>query len=378
MTILRSWWDLPGPHGFVLDVLDALEDGFSVILALPPGAPDGLHDSIIAELDSRGTLRWREIDIFGSKSIAQLMSEELIPLARRSPRPLGDEIVFDPGLSATAIYVTGLTEDNRFREFAAFFADFLHGVRRTKTPRKVPRLIFNLPYGLLKHPKIEAGPGVVKILEWVGRVNPSDMYLYVATRMQGRRGPGPTNLYERIVFEFAGWDPGLADELSNWADDDLLEPRRGLEDLASQWDRTVLAWREGTQDLFGARKVNHILYHIAANDSDEINHRLWRAHIAEVFPWLEEMRLHLLDQFRNEIKLPHILQTNEVIQDARLLEIGQLYWNLKYSAGLPDQRLTLVQLCRRARNDLAHRRPVNTARLRQLEREWKQLIKSER
>jgi len=368
-----SWWDLPGPNGFVGDVLNALEDGCSVILALPPSAPDGLHDSLVTELDGRGTLRWRTVDLAGSKKIAQAMADELIPLARRSPRSLGDEIVLDPGLRTTVIHITGISENNRFREFAAFFAEFLSGVRKAKAQRGVPRLIFDLPHGLLRDPKIEANPNAVRILEWTGRVSPSDMHLYVGSQMQGRQGPGPTNLFERIVIEFAGWDPRLADELIKWNDDDLLAPQRRLEALAVDWSRTRLAWQEGTQDWFGARKLGHILYHLAIDDHEEINRRLWRAHVAEIFPWLEEMRVYLIDQFFGEIRLPHVLQTEEVINDASLLEIGQLYWNLKYSAGLPDWRLSLVDLCRRARNDLAHRRPVDTVRLRRLEHEWKKL-----
>jgi hypothetical protein len=140
----------------------------------------------------------------------------------------------------------------------------------------------------------------------------------------------------------------------------------------------MLSWQEGTQDSFGAREVNHILYHIANDDEDEVNHRLWRAHVAEVFPWLEEIRMHLIDHFRGDIKLPHELQTNEIIEDPNLLEIGQLYWNLRFSAGLPEYRLGLVNLCRRARNDLAHRRPVGTRRLRQLESEWRQFHASQK
>jgi hypothetical protein len=374
MMFRGSWWDLPGPRGFILDVLDALEDGSSVILALPPSVPDGLYDSLIAELDDRGTLRWRAIDIAGPKRIAQLMADELVPLVRRSPRSLGDEIVYDPGLGTTVVSVTGLNETGRFREFAAFLAEFLSGVRKVRTTRRFPRLLFSLPHSLLRDPKIEASPNIVRILEWKGRVSPSDMHLYVATRMQGRHGPGPTNLYERIVVELAGWDPKLADELCRWNDDDLLGPQQQLQALAVEWDKATLGWREGTQDSFGARQVNHILYHITNDHDDEVNRRLWRAHVAEIFPWLEEIRMHLIDRFRNEIRLPHMLQTNEIIEDPNLLEIGQLYWNLKYSAGLTEDQLNLVNVCRRARNDLAHRRPVRTLRLRQLETEWKQSL----
>jgi hypothetical protein len=92
--------------------------------------PDGLHDSLIAELDDRGTLRWRVIDIAGSKKIAQLMADELIPLARRSPRALGDEIVYDPGLSTTVVSVTGLNE-TRFKSLPPSWRNFFRGFARS-------------------------------------------------------------------------------------------------------------------------------------------------------------------------------------------------------------------------------------------------------
>jgi hypothetical protein len=58
------------------------------------------------------------------------------------------------------------------------------------------------------------------------------------------------------------------------------------------------------------------------------NRRLWRAHVAEIFPWLEEMRVYLIDQFRDDIKLPHVLQTEEVITDRAEYNIN------RYSTGL--------------------------------------------
>jgi hypothetical protein len=375
MTAKGSWWDLPGPHSFVMDVLDALEEGCSVILGLPPNAPAGLHDNLIADLDARGTLYWHTVDIAGSKKIAQLLADDLIPLARRAPRSFADEIVSDIGLRTTVIYLTGIDDHDRFREFAAFFAQYLDCVRKTKSKRAIPRLIFDLPYTLLRDPRIEADSSTVRMLEWTGRVGPSDMHLYVGTRMPGRHGPGPTNLFERIVVEFAGWDPKLAEELSQWSDSDLLNPKERLQELAIDWGRTTLAWQDGTQDLLGGRRLSHILYHIVVRDYEEINKRLWRAHVSEVFPWLEELRVHLIDQFRDSIRLPHVLQTDDIIEEATLLEIGQLYWNLKNLARLPDSSLALVDLCRRARNDLAHRRPVATHRLQRLEQEWKHLEK---
>src|SRR4051812_4272968 len=107
MMLGGIWWNLPGPHGFVCEVLDALDAGASVILALPPGMPDGVHESMLSETDQRAVLRWRVVDIAGDKKIAQSMVDELIPLARRTPRALAEDIVRDPGLSATVVHVTG-------------------------------------------------------------------------------------------------------------------------------------------------------------------------------------------------------------------------------------------------------------------------------
>src|SRR5262245_8591426 len=121
MILGGSWWALPGPQGFVMEVLDVLEEGCSVILALPPNTPAGLHDSLISDLDVRGTLSWRNVDLASPKTIAQVLADELIPLTRRAPRAFAEDIVADPGLRNAVIYLTGLTDHERFREFSAFF-----------------------------------------------------------------------------------------------------------------------------------------------------------------------------------------------------------------------------------------------------------------
>src|SRR4051812_7960370 len=95
------WWSLPGPHSFVLDVVDALEAGSSAILALPPTTAAGLHASLIANLDLRGMLEWRTVDLSGPGRIAQVLANQLIPLARRPPRAFANDIALDAGLQAT-------------------------------------------------------------------------------------------------------------------------------------------------------------------------------------------------------------------------------------------------------------------------------------
>lgn len=366
----RSWWNLPGPGGFVSGILDALEAGFSVILALPPGTPDGLEESLIAETDTRALLHWREVDLSGAKKIAQAMADELIPLARRPPRALAEDIVRDSGLSTTVIHITGLDDGLRFKEFAAFLAEFLKGVRRLAETIRRPRLIFSLPQSLLGQIEIESANDAIRLFAWHNRVAPSDMHLHVAMQMRGRHGPGPTNLYERIVIELAGWDPKLANEICTWPNEVLLEPLSRLKELASAWDRGGREWREGTLDQFGPRPLGHILSHVASGDLSEVDRRLWRAHIVEVFPWLEEIRLTLVDLFRDHIRTPHINQYNDVIDDPSLLEIGQLYRNLRESRTFPAEDLAFVKLCKMARDDLAHRRPVSPVDLRRLAREW--------
>jgi hypothetical protein len=368
------WWSLPGPHSFVLDVVDALEAGSSAILALPPTTPAGLRASLIANLDLRGMLEWRTVDLSGSGRIAQVLASQLIPLARRPPRAFANDIALDSGLRTTVIHVSGIELETRFTEFAAFFAEFLSCVRHiAKSKRAAPRLIFDLPQALLGDSRIGSDRDIVRMFEWRGRVRPSDVQLYVSTRMHGRNGLGPTNLFERIVVEFAGWDGSMADQLCKWPDADLLHPYAGLQRIARAWEHRSLSWKAGTEDMFGGRRLSHILHHVSIGDSQEITKRLWRAHVSEVFPWLEEMRAALIDCFRDSITLPHVSENNEVINDADLLEIGQLYWNLRYLSRLPDARLQLVFLCRLARNDLAHRRPVDTQRLRSLEQEWRSM-----
>jgi hypothetical protein len=370
MRLEDLWWRLPGPRGFLDEVARNLEAGRTVVLCVPPGQAAGLEGALMALVHDETSLAWKRLDFSPTGTFAEVAAEALIPLVRRPPRALPADIARDDGLRTAVLFVTGIQGRERFREFAVFLAGFLAEVARRDSARS-PRLVFSVPQDTLEHQSLPVCNDIAGTVAWRGRVASADMQLFAAALMRGRPLFGPTMLYERVVGELAGWDPAFACELAEWAEPDLLEPWSALLKRAESWDARPVAWSNGSLDALGCRALEHTLNVVSRNDEEEIQRRLWRAHLAEIFPWLEELRLEFLIDFRSELKLPHLDQRGNQIDDIDALELSQIYWNLRHAANVPQQRLAALSLCRDIRHDLAHQRPISAMRLMRLENWWR-------
>jgi hypothetical protein len=368
MRLQDLWWRLSGPRKFLDEILEHLVSGRSVMLGIPPRAALGLEAELRAVIHDDTPLVWKWVDLGAPGEVTRLAAEALIPAERRPQRPRPSDIARDRELRSTVVAVNGIEVPQRFTEFASFLVLFLEEAVKHESS---PRLVFRIPAESLGRtlPKIVGKRGA--IVEWKDRMTPPDMLVYAASLRRGRAALGPTMLYERLIIELAGWDPELAGELATWEPVSLLEPWDGLAALANGRPRRDPTWEEGTMDGIGRRRIEHALSAVTRGAEAEISRRIWRAQLAEVFPWLEELRLEMVKAFRPEIRLPHDDGYGNRIENADDLELGHLYYNLSRLAKVKEERLKWLTLCRDIRHALAHQEPASAAQLLRLDRWWR-------
>src|SRR5262245_25866160 len=130
MRLDDLWWHLPGPRGFLEDILRHLNAGRSVALAIPPGRAPGLESALMALVHDETALAWKRLDLSPGGTIPDVAADALIPLLRRPPRALPADIPREESLCSAVLFVTGITRRERFQEFAVFLSSFLLEVGR--------------------------------------------------------------------------------------------------------------------------------------------------------------------------------------------------------------------------------------------------------
>jgi hypothetical protein len=114
---------------------------------------------------------------------------------------------------------------------------------------------------------------------------------------------------------------------------------------ASGPDRTNQAqWENGLCDLFDG----NAFVRLEACHPLELRHRIWRAQVAVLFGWLEEIRLAFVE------RIAPALQNSSA--DPSNWEWSELSQRLHES--VPREHQQFAERCRRLRNRLAHRHPV--------------------
>jgi len=232
-----------------------------------------------------------------------------------------------------------------------------------------PMIVLNVPPGIV----FEATGR--SLITWRGRARRLDTALYVATVMRERTGgPLRDGFIEAVVVEMAGYDPRLADTLAEATDDELLDVVKLLQRLAAEGPTAagVPSWQAGTLDDWDGRPFVHSLLLAANDDVPALERRLWRAHVAMIFPWLEEVRLVLIDHYRRYLKVPAILHNGDKIETADDFEFGPLLYELR-KHGIPGGERHFIQLCRDMRHMIAHREPVGREHIRKVEIAWSAL-----
>ena len=227
-----------------------------------------------------------------------------------------------------------------------------------------------------------------------GALDPEEMKAYVAMRMIGRRGPGSTELTQRLVAEFAGFDAGFAEELMLLSEHDLLNLPHSLAVVAHRLPTPDAVWRDSNLEAGSVAEINggihaHVLHewHLASHDGPmkdaatrAMTSRYWRASLSALMPWMEERRHQIIDVLRGALDA-HLAPTGGVRRRAtanqnKVIEvpIAELECNdivqMKFDRPHPlvvkspaeQSALYVCSMVTKVRNDLAHLKcPAPTA-----------------
>ncbi|MFN3260762.1 MAG: hypothetical protein ACE37J_09395 [Pikeienuella sp.] len=210
---------------------------------------------------------------------------------------------------------------------------------------------------------------------------------FAAARASGRSGPAllvvdpPSGLGEPAGALLASWRTGLRrGDLVIWAEEHLPAAREGVAaDVAVALAVDLCGWRldlgaafvqASLEDLADpvawlSRRAERPIFSgeapcplalLAEERSKELHQRIWKAQLMSLFPELESSRLAIVETYRVRLHVDeHLLGLG--VRSIEEIEFGALRFQLRRSLSRPEaDRLDALT---RARNALAHRKPVD-------------------
>jgi hypothetical protein len=290
--------------------------------------PDGLDDALEEALQLSHKLRVLDYQA-GCHPLSALSDAFDVDL--RSARSLAE----DTRASGKALLLRGLDAASSIQWDTTLRA-FMSGRNRTRYSA-----LIILTIGPGEAPMLQACGAVIQ--PWQGVISRADAMLVALSALRHTRNHLRDRLAIEVAVALCGWDlAGVADEAERRARSgaDLFTIPLGK---ATAADREK--WEDGLCDLFdGVPFVKPAACHPLV-----LRHRVWRAQVAVLFGWLEEIRLAFV---------------RGIAPALRVKEADLSNWEWSDIAHNLEGRITrnhqeFAERCRRVRNRLAHREPVS-------------------
>lgn len=349
-------WNMPGPRRFVDAAVRDVMDAGCVIVEVPERLHVGFAHAFAVAIQHQDVHVLRRLDVSDVTATppGDQIARHSLPPGVSAGVSAARDLVVNPDLEYELLWVEGFTRST-WRSWDIFLRAFAR-------ERAVSRLAE--PYALA----IAVPPGMVNarddvpVRRWTGALRRADTALFVAETMIGRETGLDPRVAEDIVTELTGWNLPLAKRFGTQPDDVLADPIPWL------YDHIHLAPDVPVEEWNG-RPFTCALTLAARNEHAVLRHRLWRAHLGSVFPILEEIRIDAAQRHQNRLarNLPWTTPWHETLHDPEQLELAHIL-NLIHDYLAADERERLVT-CKRMRNQLAHRAPVDATDLRQIARQ---------
>lgn len=348
-------WRLPGPHGYIEDVMRALRDGFNVVSAIPISCVTGLGEAINISLSNDGWVVGGHFHAGDSNPLNELYAWLDIAdqgLTRRSIPTLIQGMV-----PASVVIIEGI-QHRHWADWKQLLTGYEAASRNT--PRSERPLLLAIVEGV-SEADIGRELAALKIFTWQNVVGEFDVMLYVLEqfRSAGRKS-SKNRLIARIIARLALWDFDLASELALMDDRRLFEPLDCLRTVAETLvmpNGFCARWESGGMMQFDDVPLMHPYLLLADSAKHELfRRRLWEALAGELLPVIETKRHYWAQEMRAIIR-PPILLGDQVFNDIDELEIGQLAFLAK-QRNLRSPIRQGTDTLRRYRNKLAHMEPL--------------------
>lgn len=360
----RYWWSLPGPNGFVTEVVANLRAGRHAVVLLPRHAPPELAVAVAAGVAQDAGWVWSRVPVAadgGAAAIGRAL------LGGVTTTPLA-ELVAHPTLRGRILWldVPDATDWAEWRAFAAAFAAATEPLAVIDRP-----LLLLCVTGLA--PADWPDPGrTLGVCPWYERLDDLDMQQWASYLLRPLAlTPVERRLRRELLVALAGFDPLCAHWLSTGTLEELLAPHTLLSAFAARrgWLEAAPApgdWAAGACDRINGQDLVHLAALCTATDyAAQGEERLWRAQVTVFFPLIEQLRKRLVARYGKYLRLPHTLPDGREIHQPEDLEIGPLNFLLG-NAPISWSRSELLTRLSALRNALAHLTPMGARELREL------------
>lgn len=352
-------YSLPGAASFFSEIVDALRDGTSMVVA----APKTIAESLTAALETRLSEDWRitgPLAPNGGSPIDE-MWEALGIENRNEIRRSAAQIV--AAIEWKQVVIVSTVEGKYWPEWKQFICEYAEASRAVPELSRTQLIVITA--GIPKS-SLPSRAAALKQFLWDGVVGEADVISYImqSWRQGGRRIDPKAKLIGQIITRLGLWDFDLVDWLLGVNPRDLFEPikllQRASEELPSLCP-TASSWEMGGVAHVDGEDCVHSLWLFHCGDpNDELSMRLWAAQAAQLLPALELQRRSIARRMKQaRLCLPMIID-GEKVYDPIHLEIGPLFHQARLNR-LPRDIIQAAERCWETRNKLAHLQTLSAA-----------------
>lgn len=367
---MQLWWELPGPSGFLEEIVTAASEGLSVLIPWPPNAPSGLGEAAKDKFDAETSCRIEIFDVstFGPEETPTIgLCQRLLGFGNLASGFNIRALVTASELEDCVIWIRGFTPSS-YKRWELFLRNYIMERQKHQDFRS-PVFCVQVPANSV----IGIGEEFMKHTVWRNRVSRLDMTIYVGLKASTKNWTGlERHLLLAIVVELSIADPSLADNLLKAKETILYAPWELLNSYSNERLQSKTGWRFGTVQERDGETLEHSACLVARGKIYEVQRRIRRAQIAEILPVLEEIRLAFADHLAGILEVPFTLKYGAYekrISYREDMEFGDIIHQVR-GTGLPKSEWSLLNLCRRIRNQIAHGEIVPRSEVIELWEKW--------
>ncbi|MBF0400590.1 MAG: hypothetical protein HQL90_07460 [Magnetococcales bacterium] len=328
MSLSDDPWELPSAQAFLAEIEGAVSTGGALVMG-GPSMPPNLVGAITRYFRDRFPVEI--VESCPDRQPAEMLGDVL-------------GVTAEAGVLARATHLDHLVvvtsseersaDMNKWRVFLSRFLKVRTG--QTEGPAILVLAI--------------DGTGVdgIPLVAWNGRLKRIDVTIWADLHIPPNRPEPLAALSLALAIELCVWRLDLAAEIARARREDILNPMGWLQcrvDLA-----VSVPCRLNGQETFCPIAL------LEQKKEEDVNHRIWRAQLAALFPWIEMRRQKVVSTYRKCLRLDEHLKALGV-QDVSEIEFGALAKQLR--SLMPRTDAEIVDCLARLRNRLAHGKRVD-------------------
>jgi hypothetical protein len=352
----RLWWALPGSLAFIESILESVRKSSCLVVRLPEIWPGGLEQALTSFLVEDDMIDPRTIDCSqeDGRMPAEILCDNLL-LPENQPTFPEAVVLSESGEFDGMLIILREIPSDKWGQWTRFIKRFLHH-------QKTQLLSTNTNFAIIAPMFVSDIPQEFSVIDWRGIIGRDDMMIYVAHRFR-HWPPSPLvpRLYQAVVTELAGYDPFLAELFLAQKPEKILFPLDLIYELARnhKLQGKEKSYAVGTMDDWEGREYVHSCVIVEKENTEELSRRVWKAHVSVLFPWLEEIRIRIIEQYREHLRPERRSEYSDIVREISDLEISQIRRQLRHVDSVPEDMITFLRFCKDIRNKIGHREPVN-------------------